>query len=151
MASEIMENKLLNALNELYLYSKSVINTKTISSTTIIVLTNKLIQVVEQYKELTGSQKKMLVLDTLTKIINENIDDDLAKQELLLLITTLLPKIIDTVVSAINGHMKFSKDIKPSCFSSLFQCFSKKRTTTPTPTTQSKTTTPKEPQSDTLV
>ena len=147
-----MENKLLNVLNELYNYSKSVINTKTISSTTIIVLTNKLIQIVEKYKELTGSQKKMLVLDTLTKIINENIDDDLEKQELLTLITILLPKIIDTVVSAINGHMKFSKDIKPSCFSSLFQCFSKKSTTTHTPTTTpTNTPTPKEPQSDTLV
>jgi hypothetical protein len=147
-----MDNKLLDTLEELYNYSKAVINTKSISSITLITLTNKLIQIVEKYKELTGNQKKMLVLDTLTKIINENIDDDLAKQELLLLITTLLPKIIDTVVSAINGNMKFCKDIKPSCFSSLFQCFSKKQANTTTTTTiQSKQTTPKEPQSDTLV
>ena len=148
-----MDNKLLDTLEELYNYSKAVINTKSISSITLITLTNKLIQIVEKYKELTGNQKKMLVLDTLTKIINENITDDLEKQELLTLITILLPKIIDTVVSAINGHMKFNKDIKPSCFSSLFQCFSKKHTNTTTTTTtiQSKQTTPKEPQSDTLV
>ena len=42
----------------------------------------------EKYKQLTGNQKKMLVLDTLTKIINENIDNEVEKQELLSLITT---------------------------------------------------------------
>jgi hypothetical protein len=130
MATEVMENGLLSTMNELYIYSKSVINTKTISSITLITLANKLIQIVEKYKQLTGNQKKMLVLDTLTKIINENIDNEVEKQELLSLITTLLPKIIDTVISAINGDMKFTKDIKPSCFSSVFQCFSKKSSTT---------------------
>jgi hypothetical protein len=130
MATEVMENGLLSTMNELYIYSKSVINTKSISSITLITLANKLIQIVEKYKQLTGNQKKMLVLDTLTKIINENIDNEVEKQELLSLITTLLPKIIDTVISAINGDMKFIKDIKPSCFSSVFQCFSKKSITT---------------------
>ena len=80
MATEVMENGLLSTMNELYIYSKSVINTKTISSITLITLANKLIQIVEKYKQLTGNQKKMLVLDTLTKIINENIDNEVEKQ-----------------------------------------------------------------------
>jgi hypothetical protein len=128
MSAEVMENTFLDKLNKLYLYSKSIVDNKNITSTTVILLTNKLIQIVEKYKDLTGAQKKMLVLDTLSKLINEYIDDASVKQELLTLITIIVPKIIDTVVYAINGEMKFTKDIKHSFFSVLCPCFSKKNT-----------------------
>jgi hypothetical protein len=121
-----MNNTFLDTLNELYLYSKSIINTKNITYTTLIILTNKLIQTVEKYKELNGTQKKMLILDTLTKLINENIDNILEKEELIKLINLIIPNIIDTVVSAINGEMKFTKDINQCCFLTLFKCFNKK-------------------------
>lgn len=118
-----MENSMLSMLDELYIYSKSVIDTGDISTNTLIILMNKLVQIVEKYKILTGQQKKMLILDTLSKIVNENIDNDQEKVDLLFFITSILPKIIDTIVSAINGDMKFSKDIKQGCLSSLFKCF----------------------------
>ena len=120
-----MDNKLLTALEELYNYSKSVIDMNNITTITLITLMNKLIQIVEKYKELTGNQKKNLVIDTITKLINENISDDMEKLELLNFASILLPKIIDTMISAIYGEMSFTKDIKSNCFSNLFSCLLK--------------------------
>ena len=120
-----MDNKLLTALEELYNYSKLVIDVNNITTITMITLMNKLIQIVEKYKELTGNQKKTLVIDTITKLINENIHDEMEKLELLSFASILLPKIIDTMISAINGDMSFTKDIKSNCFSNLFSCFRK--------------------------
>ena len=83
---------------------------------------NNLIQVVEKYKELTGNQKKMLVLDTLKKIINENVSDESEKQQLILFVNITIPIILDSIISAINGNMKFAKDKISGCFSKLFSC-----------------------------
>ena len=66
---------------------------------------------------MTGAQKKMLILDTLTKVINEqyiNSENSLDKQLLFMLIDSILPHMIDTLVSSINGDNKFSKSIKSS-------------------------------------
>lgn len=117
MSNSVDNNNLLATLDELYAYAKSIINSKNITPAVMIDLMNRLIQIVEKYKNLTGQQKKMLVVDTLNKIINENVNDDMDKQNLMLLINAVLPHVIDSVVSAINGDMKFIKDIHKKCFS----------------------------------
>ena len=116
------ENILLTRLAELYDYSKSILDTNKITTTNIIMIMNNLIQVVEKYKELTGNQKKMLVLDTLKKIINENVSDESEKQQLILFVNITIPIILDSIISAINGNMKFAKDKISGCFSKLFSC-----------------------------
>jgi len=116
------DNILLNRLAQLYDYSKSILDTKKITTTNIIMIMNNLIQIVEQYKELTGNQKKMLVLDTLKKIINENITDENEKQQLILFINITLPMVLDSIILAINGDMKFAKEKITGCFSKLFSC-----------------------------
>jgi hypothetical protein len=118
----VAENILLTRLAELYDYSKSILDTKKITTTNIIMIMNNLIQVVEKYKELTGNQKKMLVLDTLKKIINENVSDESEKQQLILFVNITLPIILDSIISAINGNMKFAKEKISGCFSKLFSC-----------------------------
>jgi len=75
---------------------------------------NKLIYEVEEYTTLSGSQKKMLVLDTFKKIIDEQYgnspDDYLEKQLLLSIIDYTVSQFIDTLFSAINGEMTFRKN-----------------------------------------
>jgi hypothetical protein len=116
------DNILLTRLAQLYDYSKSILDTKKITTTNIIMIMNNLIQIVEQYKELTGNQKKMLVLDTIKKIINENVTDENNKQQLILFVNITLPVILDSIILAINGDMKFAKEKINSCFSKLFSC-----------------------------
>ena len=53
----------------------------------------------------------MLVLDTLKKVVNEQYgnspEDLLEKQILFILIDNTVPHFIDTLVSSINGKIKF--------------------------------------------
>lgn len=116
------DNILLTRLAQLYEYAKSILDTKKITTTNIIMIMNNLIQIVEQYKELTGNQKKMLVLDTIKKIINENVTDDNDKQQLILFVNITLPVVLDSIILAINGDMKFAKEKITGCFSKLFSC-----------------------------
>lgn len=114
-----LSNKLLKILDDLYKYCKSILGNQQATSMNIIMLVNNLIQMVEQYKDITGNQKKMLVLDTIKKIVNETTVSDVEKNQLILLANITLPLVIDAIISAINGDMKFNNEpiIKnTSCF-----------------------------------
>ena len=107
--SQIHENKLLNILDILFDYANSTLCPKSISPNNIITVVTGLLHIVENYKKLTGYQKKLLVLDTVKKIINERIDNDQDKNILIIISNTTLPCYIDTMISAINGKLKFKK------------------------------------------
>jgi len=108
-------NILLNNLNELYQYMKSIHQTK-ITPTNIVMIASELIQVVEKYNTLTGTQKKMLIINVIKKIVNEESNTYEEKVALNIIIDNTLPLMIDGFVSAINGMMKFSKDKKKCNF-----------------------------------
>lgn len=79
-------------------------------------ITSELIQIVEKYKNLTGTQKKMLVINVLKKIINEQVTTEEEKIALNLIINNVVPQTIDGFVDAINGVVKFTKDEKTTIF-----------------------------------
>ena len=108
-------NTLINSLNELYQYVKSVHQNK-VTPSTIVMIASELIQVVEKYNTLTGTQKKMLIINVIKKIVNEESNTDEEKVALNVIIDNTLPLMIDGFVSAINGMMKFSKDNKKCNF-----------------------------------
>jgi hypothetical protein len=108
-------NTLLNNLNELYQYIKTVHQNK-ITPMNIVLISSELIQVVEKYNTLTGTQKKMLVINVIKKIVNEESNTDEEKIALNIIIDNTLPLMIDGFISAINGIMKFTKDSKKSKF-----------------------------------
>jgi hypothetical protein len=132
--SQTPENTLLVKLEEMVSYIKSVLGNDTITVTNLVFITTKLMHVVEQYKDLTGYQKKMLIMDTIKKVINDTIIDTIVdnmsdSQERMILMTIVdlnLPPLIDTLVSAINGNIKFEKDKIMSFFKKLFCCGSSK-------------------------
>ena len=128
----ITPNIMLNNLEELTTYVKTTMcGSGKITSLNIISILNNLLHVVEQYNTLSGSQKKMLVLDTLKKVVNEQYgnspEDLLEKQILFILIDNTVPHFIDTLVSSINGKIKFIKSKETNCFTALKNIFSCKK------------------------
>jgi hypothetical protein len=111
VGNKSQDNDLLDALNQLYNYIKSIHGDK-ITPSNIILISSELIQIVEKYKNLTGTQKKMLIINTIKKIVNEQVNTSDEKNALNIVITATLPDVIDGLISAINGAMKFTKDNK---------------------------------------
>jgi hypothetical protein len=126
------ETDLLNKTDYLSNYVKcSIGESGILTSLNIVSIVNKLIHNVEKYDKLKGSEKKMLILDTLKKYNNDqncnysenNIKDLLEKQLLFIFIDNTLPQLIDTIVSAINGKNKFIKTKQKPIFVLLKKLF----------------------------
>jgi hypothetical protein len=120
------QNTILDHLEEMYNYVKLTVGNNNITASSIMVITNNLMQIVEKYKDLTGNQKKMLVIDTIKRFINETINDSSDKNNLLMIADLTLPTVIDTLVSAINGDIKFDVKKVKTVFNNLFGCCCKK-------------------------
>jgi hypothetical protein len=104
------QNSLLEIINTTFTYVKSVYGTS-ITSSNVVIIASSLIQVVEKYKNLSGNQKKMVVISTIKMIVQEQTTmtepDRLA---LNVIIDSTLPTVIDGLIEAINGGMKFDKE-----------------------------------------
>ena len=125
---ELEKTILSNISEELTQYIKSIIGEYgIITSLNIIAILNNLIHNIEKYNTLKGTQKKMLILDTLKKVINEqygnNPEQLLEKQLLFILIDNTMPQVIDTLISAINGEIKFIKSKENNLFTVLKNLF----------------------------
>jgi hypothetical protein len=115
-------NTLLVKLEEMVFYIKSILGNEKITATNIVIIATSLMNVVEQYKDLTGSQKKMLIIDTIKRVINENINDVEERMALMVIVDFTLPPLIDTLISAINGNIKFEKKKIVSTLKKIFCC-----------------------------
>jgi hypothetical protein len=115
-------NSFLIKLEQLVEYIKSTLGDTKLTATNIIIITTNLMHIVEQYKDLTGSQKKMLILDTLKKVITQNVNDPQERISLMMIVDMTLPQVLDTLVTAINGGLKFEKDSVFFKFKNLFCC-----------------------------
>jgi hypothetical protein len=113
VGNKSQDNDLIDTLNQLYNHIKSIHGNK-ISPSNIILISTELIQIVEKYKSFTGTQKKMLVINTIKKIINEQVNTPDEKIALNVVIDSTLPHVIDGLINAINGALKFTKDVKKS-------------------------------------
>ena len=115
-------NSFLIKIEQLVEYIKSTLGDNKLTATNIIIITTNLMHIVEQYKDLTGSQKKMLILDTLKKVITQNVNDPQERISLMMIVEMTLPHVLDTLVTAINGGLKFEKDSVFLKFKNLFCC-----------------------------
>jgi hypothetical protein len=73
----------------------------------LIYIVTNLMSVIGKYKTLSGLEKKELVIFIITDEINETIKDMQIKATLKLMVETVIPGTIDTLVSAANGKYKF--------------------------------------------
>ena len=114
------ENMLIDGIEHLYSYIKCV--HEQITPTNIIVIATELIQIVEKYKDLTGPQKKMLVVNVIKKIVNAQTISQETRTVLNTIIEFTLPTVIDNLINAINGNIKFNKEKVQSFFKKYICC-----------------------------
>ncbi len=115
------ENVLIDGIEHLYSYMKCIHQEK-ITPINIIVIATELMQIVEKYKGLTGPQKKMLVINVIKKVVNSQVDSEETRNALNTIIDFTLPAVIDNLVSAINGEIKFNKEKVQSFFKKYICC-----------------------------
>lgn len=107
--SSSSNNEFLDKLEQLYQYVKTVHSVETITPSNIITIATELAHIVQKYKTLSGFQKKTLVVAVIKRCINDGVEDESTRNILLVIADTTLPIAIDTIISAINGKLKFSK------------------------------------------
>lgn len=117
------ENVMMQYLEEVYRYVKTVHGQNKITAVNIVTVASELIQIVEKYKQMTGAQKKMVIISSIKRIVNEQEDTIEEKAALNIIIDNTLPILIDSMVSAINGAMKFIKENKGSIIKKLKSIF----------------------------
>lgn len=118
------ENLLIDTFDVLYNHVKSIHSEK-ITPANIVLLATETIQLVEKYKELTGHQKKTTVISVVKKMVNSQFDTEEDKKAMNLIIDLTLPTVVDNLVNAINGNLKFDKEKTKSFFKKYFCCMCK--------------------------
>jgi len=95
---------------------KSIVSKKQVTPANVLFIVTQLMIVVAKYNNLTGSQKKKLVIYVLRSFIkySDDIEND-TKQELLLMFDIIIPDVIDLLVTASNS--KFAFKVKKSLLS----------------------------------
>lgn len=114
-------NILIDGVEHLYQFINTVYNEK-ITAINIVLVTTQLVQLVEKYKSLTGYQKKMVVISVVKKLVNSQMNTEDDKRAMNTIIEYTLPSIIDNLVNAINGNLKFNKDKSVSFFKKYICC-----------------------------
>jgi hypothetical protein len=115
------ENVLLDTFDILYNHFKSI-NSDKITPANIVVIVTQLVQVTEKYKQLTGHQKKTLVINVIKKLVNTQVDNESNRKTLNTIIDFTVPTVIDNLVNAINGNLKFDKEKVKSFFRKYLCC-----------------------------
>ena len=107
---DLSQNSLMEIIDSTFKYVKSVYGTN-ITASNVVVIASNLIQVVEKYKDLPGNQKKLVVTSTIKMIVQEQTTmSESDKMAINVIIDSTLPTVIDGLVDAINGGMKFNKE-----------------------------------------
>jgi hypothetical protein len=84
---------------------------KTLSTTNILTYTSELMQLVETYPSLSGSEKQAIVIQALQNLANTSTLDDSSKATLDSLITQVVPIFINLIISATNGELELNKKL----------------------------------------
>ncbi len=117
-------NTLVDGVEYLYNHLKTI-HSDRITPMNVVLIATELIQLVEKYKELTGHQKKTLVIGVIKKLVNSQFNTEEDKKAMNLIIDFTLPTVIDNIVGAINGDLKFDKEKIKSAFAGCFPCCTK--------------------------
>jgi len=108
---DLSQNSLIEIINTTYKYVKSVYGIINITALNVVVIASNLIQVVENYQNLPGNQKKLVVISTIKMIVQEQTTmSESDKMAINIIIDSTLPTVIDNLILAINGGMKFDKE-----------------------------------------
>ena len=105
--------------SKIYNNLKNIIEGKDITRTNVISTVLQLMSMVETYKELSGLQKKGIVIDSLHNLVNEQITDISEKNDLILLIDLTIPHVIDNFINIDRKKLRIK--MQKTC-STIFSC-----------------------------
>lgn len=107
------------AVERLYEELKKIIGKGNINSSNIVTILISLMQIVEKYQDVSGIQKKAIILKALKLVINDQVTNEEEAKALNLLVEVTLPTVIDTLVSVDKKEIQIK--IKKGC-SKLLKC-----------------------------
>lgn len=104
-------------VDKLYESLKNITEGQKLTTMNVILVSTHLMQIVEKYPNINGSQKKETVIHVLKKLVIDTLDGD-DEKALLLFIETFLPSVIDIIIAVDKKELavKVKKGFK-SCFS----------------------------------
>lgn len=107
--SEI-DQKVLEIRDKTY----ELIQLRSIALSNISKVTQVCMEVVENCKDLTGQQKKVMVQNVLKSLIDTYVKEDNQKNDLLKSTVDIVPDLIETFIDISNGEIEINKTIKVS-------------------------------------
>lgn len=109
------DDKLNNSVDVIYNEVVESIETESIGLDDLMALVSSTIVVVQKYKGLTGGQKKGIVVQVMTNIVNDSgLVPEKYANEANMFLKIALPPAIDTLVGAYKNHIDF-KEIAEGC------------------------------------
>jgi hypothetical protein len=108
------------AITRLYTQLKDIVGDATIDRENIVGIALALMQLVEEYQDVKGPQKKDLVLHVLKLFIKDTIPDQSEAEPVTSVVELTLPTVIDTIVSVDKKELKIK--LRKGCGKLLACC-----------------------------
>lgn len=107
-----MENNM--DIDKVYIEIKKSIENKTLSASNLIVIVTELIPIVEKIikHDKPGQYKKDLLLNVLEMVIKDSKLEDDQKNNLLVVVNTVIPPTVDAMIAIARGRLNIGKKIK---------------------------------------
>lgn len=117
----------VKTIEGIYTHIKQGFDNYQLDENNIVEFVVRVMTMVDQHKDLNGMEKKAIVLEILQKLIDsyDRLNDE-SKNKIKILIRTIVPGIIDTIVMATKGMLAINKKVEEIVKKSCFCCFSKK-------------------------
>lgn len=109
-----------SAAERLYEELKKIVGEGKITRANVVVVLLSLMQVVEKHDDVSGQQKKAIILDALNHLIDDQIDNEQEAMEMKLIVQLTLPSVIDTFVSIDKKEVQIK--LKKGCAKLLVCC-----------------------------
>ena len=102
--------------SRLYDDMESIIGKRTVTPGNIISLVTLLMKTADKYTDITGIQKKELVLAVTRKVVEETVPEE-ERGNILYMVDGALPSVIDTLIAVDKGQLaiKIKKSFKTWC------------------------------------
>jgi len=109
----------VSAISSIYDELKTIVGSGTVNIANISELLIQIMQLAEGYSDLSGDQKKALVLDALDHLIDDQIKNTEEAQILKKIVQYALPSVVDIFIGISNGDIKVDAEKCWSKFISL--------------------------------
>lgn len=112
-------------VDDVYNTLKTILRMKEVTIVNIVSISTTTMQIMEQYPQLSGVQKKTAALLVLHRVVEGLDKDEETKAALHLAIDTIVSKAIDFIIAASRGDVQFVNDIHEKVTGCIAKCGSK--------------------------